>query len=235
MRVFLVDSKGLHRFRAADLEHEGVVHTAVFSPDNNIIITCSQSESIQVRGEAFLAEVPPADPAHKLCVRSSKMLSRIPKNLPCGCNCGVSIIVPSKCLSLISFLVLVLCSFLCALLLCLFLALNSNSEWQSYINQERERETGQGELITRVLNDIILKIIKIKRPQKLPPPPTVRVKQPKGNILCLRHLVFPKRLRPSATQLRSAGSDEVSFRAERSDGQNSSRCFVSLRDSCCVY
>ncbi|XP_067417779.1 NACHT domain- and WD repeat-containing protein 1 [Emydura macquarii macquarii] len=48
VRVFLVDSKGLHRFRAADLEHEGVVHTAVFSPDNNIIITCSQSESIQV-------------------------------------------------------------------------------------------------------------------------------------------------------------------------------------------
>ena len=29
--MYLADSKGFHRFPAADLEHEGVVHTAVIS------------------------------------------------------------------------------------------------------------------------------------------------------------------------------------------------------------
>ncbi|XP_075759495.1 NACHT domain- and WD repeat-containing protein 1 [Pelodiscus sinensis] len=48
VRVFLTNSKGFHRFITADLEHEGVVHTAVFSPDNNIIVTGSQGESILV-------------------------------------------------------------------------------------------------------------------------------------------------------------------------------------------
>ncbi|XP_074834083.1 NACHT domain- and WD repeat-containing protein 1 [Carettochelys insculpta] len=48
VRVFLANSKGFHKFMEADLEHEGVVHTAVFSPDNNIIVTGSQGESIQV-------------------------------------------------------------------------------------------------------------------------------------------------------------------------------------------
>ncbi|KAM9112323.1 NACHT domain- and WD repeat-containing protein 1 [Pangshura tecta] len=53
VRVFLANSKGFHRFMAADLEHECVVHSAVFSPDNSIIVTGSQGESIQVREEAF--------------------------------------------------------------------------------------------------------------------------------------------------------------------------------------
>ncbi|CAM4701804.1 unnamed protein product [Caretta caretta] len=48
VRVFLANSKGFHRFMAEDLEHECVVHSAVFSPDNSIIVTCSQGESIQV-------------------------------------------------------------------------------------------------------------------------------------------------------------------------------------------
>ncbi|XP_053869348.1 NACHT domain- and WD repeat-containing protein 1 [Malaclemys terrapin pileata] len=48
VRVFLANSKGFHRFMAADLEHECVVHSAVFSPDNSIIVTGSQGESIQV-------------------------------------------------------------------------------------------------------------------------------------------------------------------------------------------
>ncbi|XP_025922865.1 NACHT domain- and WD repeat-containing protein 1 isoform X2 [Apteryx rowi] len=48
VRVFLADSKGFHRFLAADLEHEGMVHTAVISPDNSLIVTGSQTASIQV-------------------------------------------------------------------------------------------------------------------------------------------------------------------------------------------
>uniref|UniRef100_A0A8C3XMF2 NACHT and WD repeat domain containing 1 n=1 Tax=Chelydra serpentina TaxID=8475 RepID=A0A8C3XMF2_CHESE len=48
VRVFLANSKGFHRFMAEDLEHECVVHSAVFSPDNSIIVTGSQGESIQV-------------------------------------------------------------------------------------------------------------------------------------------------------------------------------------------
>ncbi|KAM7134751.1 NACHT domain- and WD repeat-containing protein 1 [Macrochelys suwanniensis] len=66
VRVFLANSKGFHRFMAEDLEHECVVHSAVFSPDNSIIVTGSQGESIQVRGEAFPSEMPPVDPAHNL-------------------------------------------------------------------------------------------------------------------------------------------------------------------------
>ncbi|KFV73473.1 NACHT and WD repeat domain-containing protein 1, partial [Struthio camelus australis] len=48
VRVFLADSKGFHRLLAADLEHEGMVHTAVISPDNSIIVTGSETASIQV-------------------------------------------------------------------------------------------------------------------------------------------------------------------------------------------
>ncbi|NXA53517.1 NWD1 protein, partial [Nothocercus julius] len=48
VRVFLADSKGFHRFLATDLEHKGKVHTAVISPDNVLIITGSQTASIQV-------------------------------------------------------------------------------------------------------------------------------------------------------------------------------------------
>ncbi|XP_019393995.1 PREDICTED: LOW QUALITY PROTEIN: NACHT domain- and WD repeat-containing protein 1, partial [Crocodylus porosus] len=48
VRVFLADSSGFCRFLATDLEHEGVVHTAVISSDNNIIVTGSQAAYIQV-------------------------------------------------------------------------------------------------------------------------------------------------------------------------------------------
>ncbi|NXE55376.1 NWD1 protein, partial [Casuarius casuarius] len=48
VRVFLADSKGFHRLLAADLEHAGMVHTAVISPDNSLIVTGSQTASIQV-------------------------------------------------------------------------------------------------------------------------------------------------------------------------------------------
>ncbi|NXK54800.1 NWD1 protein, partial [Chauna torquata] len=48
VRVYLADSKGFHRFLAADLEHEGAVHTAAISAGNSIIVTGSQAASIQV-------------------------------------------------------------------------------------------------------------------------------------------------------------------------------------------
>ncbi|NXY69783.1 NWD1 protein, partial [Glareola pratincola] len=48
VRVYLADSEGFHRFLAADLEHKGVVQTAVISAGNNIIVTGSQAASIQV-------------------------------------------------------------------------------------------------------------------------------------------------------------------------------------------
>ncbi|XP_010151382.1 PREDICTED: NACHT and WD repeat domain-containing protein 1 [Eurypyga helias] len=46
--MILADSKGFHRFLAADLEHEGVVLTAVISAGNSIIVTGSQAASIQM-------------------------------------------------------------------------------------------------------------------------------------------------------------------------------------------
>ncbi|KFV51482.1 NACHT and WD repeat domain-containing protein 1, partial [Gavia stellata] len=48
VRVYLADPKGFHRFLAADLEHEGTVHTAVISAGNSIIVTGSQAASVQV-------------------------------------------------------------------------------------------------------------------------------------------------------------------------------------------
>ncbi|NWY62210.1 NWD1 protein, partial [Chionis minor] len=48
VRVYLADPKGFHRFLAADLEHEGAVQTAVISAGNSIIVTSSQTASIQV-------------------------------------------------------------------------------------------------------------------------------------------------------------------------------------------
>ncbi|NXF08155.1 NWD1 protein, partial [Smithornis capensis] len=48
VRVYLADPKGFHRLLEADLEHEGVVHTAVISAGNSIIVTGSQAASIQV-------------------------------------------------------------------------------------------------------------------------------------------------------------------------------------------
>ncbi|NWV01394.1 NWD1 protein, partial [Upupa epops] len=48
VRLYLADPGGFHRFLAADLEHEGVVHTAVISAGNSIIVTGSQAASIQV-------------------------------------------------------------------------------------------------------------------------------------------------------------------------------------------
>ncbi|NWI89563.1 NWD1 protein, partial [Pitta sordida] len=48
VRVYLADPQGFHRLQEADLEHEGVVHTAVISADNTIIATGSQAASIQV-------------------------------------------------------------------------------------------------------------------------------------------------------------------------------------------
>ncbi|XP_047933726.2 NACHT domain- and WD repeat-containing protein 1 isoform X1 [Anser cygnoides] len=48
VRVYLADAKGFHRFLAADLEHEGAVHTAAISAGNSIIVTGSQAACIQV-------------------------------------------------------------------------------------------------------------------------------------------------------------------------------------------
>ncbi|NXS60170.1 NWD1 protein, partial [Brachypteracias leptosomus] len=48
VRVYLADPKGFHRLLAEDLEHEGVVHTALISAGNSILVTGSQTASIQV-------------------------------------------------------------------------------------------------------------------------------------------------------------------------------------------
>ncbi|XP_032124555.1 NACHT domain- and WD repeat-containing protein 1 isoform X3 [Sapajus apella] len=48
VRIFLADSRGFHRFMAADLEHEDMVETAVFGTENNLIITGSLDALVQV-------------------------------------------------------------------------------------------------------------------------------------------------------------------------------------------
>uniref|UniRef100_A0A8D1N9N5 NACHT and WD repeat domain containing 1 n=1 Tax=Sus scrofa TaxID=9823 RepID=A0A8D1N9N5_PIG len=48
VRIFLADSQGFHRFMATDLEHEDMVETAVFGPENNLIVTGSRDALIQV-------------------------------------------------------------------------------------------------------------------------------------------------------------------------------------------
>lgn len=45
----MADSQGFHQFMASDLEHEDVVETAVWGPENNLIITGSRDALIQVR------------------------------------------------------------------------------------------------------------------------------------------------------------------------------------------
>ncbi|KAB1259118.1 Paired amphipathic helix protein Sin3b [Camelus dromedarius] len=47
VRIFLADSQGFHRFMATDLEHEDTVETAVFGPENNLIVTGSRDALIQ--------------------------------------------------------------------------------------------------------------------------------------------------------------------------------------------
>lgn len=49
VRIFLADSQGFHHFMATDLEHEDIVETAVFGPENNLIVTGSRDTLIQVR------------------------------------------------------------------------------------------------------------------------------------------------------------------------------------------
>lgn len=49
VRIYLADSQGFHRFMATDLEHEDTVETAVFGPENNLIVTGSRDALIQVR------------------------------------------------------------------------------------------------------------------------------------------------------------------------------------------
>ncbi|XP_037674481.1 NACHT domain- and WD repeat-containing protein 1 isoform X2 [Choloepus didactylus] len=48
VRIFLADAQGFHRFMASDLEHEDTVETAVFGPDNNLIVTGSRDTLVQV-------------------------------------------------------------------------------------------------------------------------------------------------------------------------------------------
>ncbi|XP_036998029.2 NACHT domain- and WD repeat-containing protein 1 [Artibeus jamaicensis] len=48
MRIFLADSQGFHRLINTDLEHEDTVETAVFGPENNLIVTGSRDALIQV-------------------------------------------------------------------------------------------------------------------------------------------------------------------------------------------
>ena len=50
--MYLADAKGFHRFLAADLEHEGTVHTAAISAGNSIVVTGSQAACIQVGRQA---------------------------------------------------------------------------------------------------------------------------------------------------------------------------------------
>lgn len=45
----MADAQGFHRFMATDLEHEDVVETATFGPENNLIVTGSRDALIQVR------------------------------------------------------------------------------------------------------------------------------------------------------------------------------------------
>uniref|UniRef100_A0A2K6P3A8 NACHT domain- and WD repeat-containing protein 1 n=1 Tax=Rhinopithecus roxellana TaxID=61622 RepID=A0A2K6P3A8_RHIRO len=47
VRIFLADSRGFRRFTATNLEHEDVVETAVFGPENNLIVTGSLDALIQ--------------------------------------------------------------------------------------------------------------------------------------------------------------------------------------------
>ncbi|XP_073076314.1 NACHT domain- and WD repeat-containing protein 1 isoform X2 [Manis javanica] len=47
VRIYLADSQGFHRFMATDLEHEDTVETAVFGPENNLIVTGSRDALIQ--------------------------------------------------------------------------------------------------------------------------------------------------------------------------------------------
>lgn len=71
MQVYLANPKGFHRFLPADLKHEGVVHTAVISAGNSIIVTGSQAASIQVGREEIWAssqsEASLTDPAYRIC------------------------------------------------------------------------------------------------------------------------------------------------------------------------
>ncbi|KAM9103980.1 LOW QUALITY PROTEIN: NACHT domain- and WD repeat-containing protein 1 [Megaptera novaeangliae] len=48
MRIFLADSQGFHRVMVTDLEHEDTVETAIFGPENNLIVTGSRDALIQV-------------------------------------------------------------------------------------------------------------------------------------------------------------------------------------------
>uniref|UniRef100_A0A8C5P104 NACHT and WD repeat domain containing 1 n=1 Tax=Jaculus jaculus TaxID=51337 RepID=A0A8C5P104_JACJA len=48
VRIFLADSQGFHKFMATDLQHEDVVESAVWGPENNVIITGSRDALIQV-------------------------------------------------------------------------------------------------------------------------------------------------------------------------------------------
>ena len=71
MRVYLADPEGFHRFREADLEHDGVVHTAVISAGDSIIVTGSQAASVQVgRKEGWAtsqSEASLTNPAYRIC------------------------------------------------------------------------------------------------------------------------------------------------------------------------
>ncbi|KAM6167707.1 NACHT domain- and WD repeat-containing protein 1 [Erethizon dorsatum] len=48
VRVFLADLEGFRQFMATDLEHEDTVETAVFGPQNNLIVTGSRDGLVQV-------------------------------------------------------------------------------------------------------------------------------------------------------------------------------------------
>lgn len=90
--MYLADSKGFHRFLAADLEHEGVVHTAVISAGNSIIVTGSQAASIQVgRKEGWAASQSKASPTnavYRIGPQSIQEVILIPNNLFQGWICS---------------------------------------------------------------------------------------------------------------------------------------------------
>lgn len=92
MWVYLANPKGFHRFLPADLKHEGVVHTAVISAGNSIIVTGSQAASIQVGREeswaSYQAEASLTDPAYRICPWASKRVVLISSNLSGGWICS---------------------------------------------------------------------------------------------------------------------------------------------------
>lgn len=51
VRLLLADTQAFQRFGAADLQHEAAVESAVFGPENNLLVTASRDAHIQVQAD----------------------------------------------------------------------------------------------------------------------------------------------------------------------------------------